>query len=104
VPVKLFLDDERFPPRDEAVWVIARTVPEAIAQMEHGCAKFISFDHDLGLGAAQTGYDLAHWMVERDMDQDGAFIPKDFAFYVHSQNPVGAANIQSLLDNYLKQR
>jgi len=29
---------------------------------------------------------------------------KDFDFYVHSQNPVGKANIEGLLNGYLKQR
>lgn len=28
--------------------------------------------------------------------------PADFAFFVHSQNPVGKANIEGLLNNYLE--
>lgn len=101
--MKLFLDDERFPPGDGEFWFIVRDVPEAITVMEqNGCPTFISFDHDLG--TELSGYDLAHWMVERDLDQNGAFIPVDFDFYVHSQNFVGVVNIRSLLDNYLKQR
>jgi hypothetical protein len=102
--LKLFLDDERFPPNDGAFWIIVRDVGEAVTLMEQtGCPGFLSFDHDLGKNVP-TGYDLAHWMVERDMDQDGKFIPANFEYYVHSQNPPGAANIKALLDNYLKQR
>jgi hypothetical protein len=29
-------------------------------------------------------------------------IPDDFQFYVHSRNPVGRANIEGLLNNYLE--
>jgi len=102
--MRFFLDDERFPPGDDwEQWHIERTAESAMSFMEeHGCPSFISFDHDLGAGL--NGYDLAHWMVERDLDMRGAFIPADFSFYVHSQNSVGVVNIRSLLDNYLKQR
>lgn len=98
---KLFLDDERFPPNSGDVWDIVRTVDEAKAYMEaNGCPLFISFDHDLGEDQA-TGFDLVKWMVERDLDADGKFIPRLFTYYVHSQNPVGKKNIESYLDGYL---
>ena len=101
--MKLFIDDERFPPNDGAKWTIVRTVEEATRYMEdHGCPSFISFDHDLGEHA--QGGDaiyLVHWLIEKDIDANGDFIPSDFAYYVHSQNPVGAANIRGWLDNYL---
>jgi hypothetical protein len=101
--MKLFLDDERFPP-DGPDWWIVRDMPEAIQYMEaHGCPLFISFDHDLGEGK-HTGADLARWMVNRDLDTDGKFIPSEFTYYVHSQNPVGATNITGWLDGYLSQR
>ncbi|ADO72997.1 cyclic-phosphate processing receiver domain-containing protein [Stigmatella aurantiaca] len=62
----------------------------------------ISFDHDLGENQG-TGYDLAHWLV--DQDHDGAIrMLRDFAFNVHSANPVGTANISALLNSYLKSR
>lgn len=102
--MKLFLDDERFPPGEGHDWAIVRDVPEAIAYMlEHGCPPFISFDHDLGEDK-QTGHDLAKWMVERDLDTEGRFFADGFQYYVHSQNPVGLANIKGLLDKYLSQR
>ena len=102
--MKLFLDDERFPPGDGMGWTVVRTMGDAIACMEeHGCFSFISFDHDLGENE-RTGYDLINWMIERDLDEEGHFIPADFDFYVHSQNSVGRDNINNKLRAYLDQR
>lgn len=102
--MKLFLDDERFPPGTGEGWTIVRTMGEAVAYMDaNGCPPFISFDHDLGDGEP-TGYDLINWMIERDLDEAGAFIPADFDFYVHSQNPTGRDNINLKLKPYLAQR
>jgi hypothetical protein len=103
--MKLFIDDERFPPDDETEWKIVRTVPEAKLWIgEHGCPDFISFDHDLGDEVGGDAIELVHWLIETDLNADGAFIPRDFTYYVHSQNPVGVKNIQGWLDGYLSQR
>ena len=97
---KLFIDDERFPIDENQV--IARSVNEAIALMEtNGCPIEINFDHDLGFNV-NSGFDLVKWMVEKDLDENQTFIPSEFKFYVHSQNPVGAKNIESYLLNYLE--
>lgn len=94
----MFLDDERLPLNDE--WWIARTVEQAKYLIGIlGTPQFISFDHDLG--TPETGYDLAKWLVEQDLD-NCYFLPKNFDFYVHSQNVVGAENIRSLLKRYLE--
>ncbi|MBY3150941.1 hypothetical protein HFO56_00665 [Rhizobium laguerreae] len=58
----------------------------------------LAFDHDLGDG--KDAIAVAHWLVERDMD--GIPFPVDFAFEVHSGNPIGRANIRWLIDNYLE--
>lgn len=101
---KLFLDDERFPPRDGEEWVIARTVQEAkLVYLLKGPPKFVSFDHDLGEDQ-QTGVDYAKWIVEKDLQCNGIFIPEGFDFYVHSQNPVGRDNIEGLMCSYLDYR
>ena len=93
---KLFLDDERFPTGDG--WVILRTVEEAIAWVEaNGFPSYVSFDHDLGNEA--KGYTFAVYLMERDLDLGD--MPDDFAYYVHSQNPVGAENIQGYIDSHL---
>lgn len=105
----LFIDDERLPPVDDKAWRIARNLAEVASTLAvFGPPKFISFDHDLGANEL-TGYDIAKKLVAGDLGElDGtAFeegLPDDFSFYVHSQNPVGARNIRSLLDNYLKYR
>jgi len=98
--VKLYIDDLRDPKSDG--WVIVRSYPEAIHYLRtNGCPDYISFDHDLGAAGDLSGYDIAKWMVERDMDSNGEFIPFGFDFNVHSANPVGANNIRRLLENYL---
>jgi len=103
---KLYIDDLRTPPDDS--YIIARTVEEAqILIQQFGMPNFISFDHDLGMDDTEnllpTGYDFAKWLV--DMDLDEIFeIPSDFEFQVHSQNPVGAKNIQTYLDSYMAQK
>jgi len=98
----LYVDDERTP-RTRGDWQIARSYDQAVALMSEGCFSYISFDHDLG-DDVPTGYDLAKWLVARDLDEGGKFIPVDFGFNVHSANPVGRANIEGLLASYLKHR
>lgn len=107
--VKLFIDDERevkkvFPFVDEGAdgFVVARSYDEAISFMERNCVRFISFDHDLGTD--KTGLDVVKWMIEKDLNSGGKFIPEDFDFIVHSANPVGKQNIQEMLGGYLSHR
>ena len=101
----LFLDDERFPPNDEREWVIARTVESAITEcINRGNPSYISFDHDLGENQL-TGFDFVKILVEDAVDFPEFIeyqLPDNFSFYVHSQNPIGKANIEGLLNNYLK--
>ena len=100
---KLYLDDIRIPTSSGVA--IVRSYKAAIQHMtEHGCPESISFDHDLGEADEHTGLDVAKWMVEQDLEQDGEFIPADFTYTVHSANPPGAANIAGLLKSYLGQR
>lgn len=100
---KLFLDDEREPVGDG--WTVCRNVAEAAAVVDvFGLPSMVSFDHDLGPGPAPAGYDntgmgMARWLVDRAMD--GAPLPADFSYYVHSQNPVGAENIRRFLGGFL---
>ena len=68
---------------------------------KHGCPNFISFDNDLQ--RELEGKDLAKWIAEKDMDNPG-FIPDNFQFFVHSQNPIAKERIYSYLGEYLKQR
>ena len=104
--MKLYLDDVRDLP-DES-FDLARSYDEAVNYVkENGIPTFISFDHDLGVDENEkllpTGFDFAKWLVEMDMDNIYKF-PENFSFNVHSANPVGKANIEGYLNNYLNFR
>ena len=95
--MKLFIDDERFPPNDGTEWEIARNFEEVQRFFFDGkYPTHISFDHDLG-DAEPNGLYIAKWICSFDMDFD--VLPPNFSWYTHSQNPVGKKNI----DMYLKQ-
>lgn len=104
----LFLDDEREPPRGGRDWTVARSCAEARQLIEKlGCPRYISFDHDLGAGETGVypdGKTFANWLIQADLDSDFKFLPKNFDFYVHSQNPVGAENITLMIVAYLEFR
>lgn len=117
---KMFIDDIRNPP--DRTWVVVRSVDAAIEYIQsHGFPRFISFDHDLGLklqiqpsgvgilladGAEDTeapsGFNFAKWLVEQDLEIH--WMSAGFDYQVHSANPVGAANIRGLLDQYMSFR
>jgi len=100
---RLFIDDIRDLYDDD--FVVVRSYDNAVHYMrQHGHSLFISFDHDLGDVDERTGFDVAKWMVERDLNDSGKFIPDEFDFHVHSANPVGVGNIIGLLTGYLGQR
>lgn len=112
----LFLDDERNPHNVTWVripmvhWNIVRSCDEAISWvLTNGFPDFVSFDHDLAEGhysgdfsKGKTGYDFAKWLIEYDMKAN--LMPVDFAFTVHSMNPIGAKNIRLYLENYIRQK
>lgn len=121
----LFLDDLRQPGDVTWInipstnWAIVRSFQEAVTWVQqNGFPGFISFDHDLGYeefttdengfiivtkaDEMPTGYDFAKWLIDYDLDTKT--MPKDFGFTVHSLNPVGAANIERLLNNYIAQK
>lgn len=95
---KLFLDDERFPV--DNTWTIVRNFSDARWYIENrGIPDVISFDHDLG-SSKITGMDFAKWFCNYVIDNE---IPYNgMEYIVHSMNPVGAANIDSYMANFLK--
>lgn len=115
----LFIDDERDPSDvtwapwqiqekyRNGEWVIVRSYGDAMVEiLSRGFPSYVSFDHDLG-HEKYTGFELAKQLVENDIisgDRESRaaykFLP-EFDYYVHSQNPIGKANIEGLLDNYL---
>jgi hypothetical protein len=99
---RLFLDDER----DIAViddmdnWYVARSFNDACALVNKmGVPLSIDFDHDLGEG--KNGSDFAGWLIWHMLTNNLTF-PEGFEYYVHSQNPIGAANIRSKMDAAIK--
>ena len=115
----LFLDDIRVP--NDEKWEVVRDYDEFVSHIRlHGLENYevISLDHDLGHTAMveyytnaktnykidydniveKTGLDCAKWLVAESMNK-GIPIPQVF---VHSANPIGAANIMGYVNNYLK--
>jgi hypothetical protein len=101
----LYIDDLRTPVSDYDY--ITRSYDETIELIKNkGAPMFISFDHDLGEKnnkILKTGMDIAKWIVDSDLKNDIS-LPNEFHFKVHSQNPVGKKNIESLLVSYLRHK
>lgn len=102
--VKIFLDDERYPPTDSNDYIICRSVEEAInvvatTTTASNPLTFISFDNDLGYNMLE-GKDFVKFLIDYDMDHD--ILSPGFEFYVHSQNPAARDYINNLLSSYIK--
>ena len=104
----IFLDDERFPPSQKPrnytspvvspMLLIVRCYLDFVWLIDnYGLPKFISFDHDLG--EDKTGLDCANYLVQYCLDND---LKPIFKWFIHSQNPIGKANIDGLLKNFLE--
>ena len=94
---KMFLDDERFPAKDDCV--IVRSSQEAIALIEkEGMPIHIFFDHDLG--GDDTSMVLIHWIIDKVLDEE-LDVPYKFTYSIHSQNPIGVTNINNLMNAFL---
>lgn len=86
---RLFIDDERFPVTPD--WFVARNSYQAIKALElYGVPQEIAFDHDLG--GHDTAINFINALESELIDRNLKF-PKGFEYTVHSQNPIGAANI-----------
>jgi hypothetical protein len=98
----LFIDDLRSPP-DNVNWDVVRSSDEAKHYvMCNGCPEMISFDHDLGLN--DTTMVFLHWLIDEDIQQHQKLIPEKFEYVIHSANPPGRENLESLLKSYLLYR
>lgn len=97
----LFLDDLRevsYVPSlpQNQVWTLARSTEEAKLLVSlHGMPALISFDHDLGGEDKATIF--LNWLIREYWTDEP--IPE---FQVHSANPVGAANISSMMVSWHK--
>lgn len=94
---KLWLDDERPLPEDaDDTWKVARSSEEAkilLKQLGPENLEQISFDHDLGND--DTAIVFIRWMIANCFDCSPEY-------RVHSQNPVGRKNIESLMESWKK--
>lgn len=88
----LFLDDVR--PTPSGFYRVHHYKEFTEFIIRNGMPDFISFDHDLGEG--KSGFDCAKFLIDYCLDHNITFIN----FKVHSQNPVGKQNIESLLHNF----
>jgi len=101
--IGLYVDDIRPLPvhYSSQEWDVARTYDEAITKLQQNKYTTLSLDHDIASwnseGREMTGYDIALWLAQRQ--HDNLYIPS--TILVHSANPVGVANIQSVIDRYL---
>ncbi len=121
----LYLDDQRTPTVDPPTgynpWYIVRNYDEFKEWInKHGMPDYVSFDHDLadehmqdyykyqfnGIAAInyndfkeKTGLDCAKYMIEYAMNNN---INLPNLVGVHSHNPLGALNIQNLVNSYKK--
>ena len=110
----LFLDDIRVPEQVKWVklptvdWVVVRSYQEFVSAIQaNGLPKFISFDHDLADEhynpsesdyKEKTGYDCAKWLVDYCLYNSSSVCE----YTVHSMNPEGKKNIESLLTQFSK--
>nr|DAD60745.1 MAG TPA: hypothetical protein [Caudoviricetes sp.] len=93
----LFIDDERFPVTPD--WFVARNSFQAIKALElYGLPQEIAFDHDLG--GQDTVISFINALENELIDRNFKF-PKGFEYTVHSQNPIGTANIISKMDRLI---
>lgn len=91
--IKLYLDDERPCPDG---FMLARNLAEFKKIVLSFEPEFISFDHDLG--GDEIGLDAIKWLISIDYP-----LPEN-GWRIHSANPVGRDNMQSLLLNWFKHR
>lgn len=93
MPIKMWIDDARQPPRDEdigeAPWVWVKTSANALEMIQSSLyISHISFDHDLG------EQDTTMPVIRRleELAYRGQ-LPYNIQLTVHSQNPVGRKNL-----------
>ena len=84
----LYLDDIRQPKHNN--FYIVRNYEDCIHILKNNTVYFLSLDHDLG--EEKTGYDIAKFIVENEINIR--------QINIHSANPVGRDNIKQLIKHY----
>ena len=89
--MKLYVDDIRIAPED---WVQAWNAAQAIRMLSTGEVTDLSLDHDLGVSALATGYDIMLW-IEYQVHTEDEFELPNIKF--HTANPAGRSNMEAAL-------
>jgi hypothetical protein len=97
--MKVWLDDVRDMPAEFDCH--ARAAAEAIRLLSNRTVVEISLDHDLGEPSNGTGYEVAKWIEQMAFawSQDHSAGLPPLRWSIHSQNPVGVANMIQALRN-----
>jgi len=99
----LFLDDERNPEDitwlsypSRVNWITVRDYTSFCSALQEHSFNIMSFDHDLGTD--KNGADCAKALIELHISNNKP-LPLT---YIHSKNPIGSSNIESLLNSAQK--
>lgn len=92
--IKLFVDDVREPP--DSSWSVVRKVEAAIKFIDRFRPTTISLDHDIeGRPDDETFKPVAYFIGEKY--QNDTMWADDLGIVIHSDNPVGAAQLKDIL-------
>lgn len=94
---KLWIDDFREAP-DES-WIVARKVEPAIKAIRQFRPHTISIDHDIeNRPDDETFKPVAYFIGE--MFNNDTFWADELGIVIHSDNPVGAKELQAIFEDY----
>lgn len=106
--MKLFLDNERFPPNNETGWLVARQFGDFCLHIlaNSHAIEVISFDHDLGNvvdheDREMNGYYCTMWLIGAVMD-GRISLPRLTEIRIHSMDPDGKGKIKDLLTSAIE--
>lgn len=88
--MKLWLDDQRKPPKD---WIWVKTPNDCIEALQSFFVDILSLDHDLGIFVdekEETGYDVLCWL-----EQNLVYMPNEVL--IHTANPVARRRMELVL-------
>ena len=97
---RVWLDDERVCPYTDYDSFHSVNEVKEFVQSHAGMIVF-NLDHDLGIYAKDGGdaIELIHWLLENGYHENKEYC---FFFRFHTMNPVGRANMESLVRRYFK--
>lgn len=95
--IKVYLDDERKPPKG---WKLVKTPKDVIKLIEKGNVDEVSLDHDLGDDQGiGTGYDVIKW-IEEKVYTDEKFSPPKIK--IHTANSSARIKMEAGLKSIMR--